>query len=175
MTPMSPQPRRVMSDFQARLDALADEYLTIGCPCRFPRFRAIVARDTSGISEGSFTSEDQRGLIRAFERKVTVVEQQPLEELDRISPGMWRGKCGVCGSDLRRAYNEYSPGGYIDWLIIKRKPGLFDLGASVEKNRTFRCRPFVAPGPEMPGMARASRAFPFMEEDAWFEWMRARA
>jgi hypothetical protein len=164
-----------MSDFQTRLDALVDEYLTIGCPCRFPRFRAIAARETVGICGGSFTSEEQRGLIRAFERRVTVVEQQPLEELEQISPGMWRAKCGVCGSNVRRAYNEYSPGGYIDWLIIKRKPGLTDLGAPIEKNRTFRPRPFVAPGPGMTGMAGASRAFPFMEEDAWFEWMRERA
>jgi hypothetical protein len=54
-----------MTDFQTRLDTLVDEYLTIGCPCRFPRFRAITARKTVGIGGGSFTSEDQRGLILA--------------------------------------------------------------------------------------------------------------
>lgn len=40
------------------IDDLIAEYLAEGCPCRFPRFRATVARDTSGVAGGTFVADD---------------------------------------------------------------------------------------------------------------------
>ncbi len=57
-------------DFHAKLEQLVDHYLSLGCPCRFSRFRSVVARDTSRGCGGAFTSEEQRLLIAIFEAKV---------------------------------------------------------------------------------------------------------
>jgi len=56
--------------------------------------------------------------------------------------------------------------------VIRRAPGLADIGAPVEHGRVFRPRPFVAMGPGMTGMHKAAQAYPFMEEEPWFAWMR---
>jgi hypothetical protein len=162
-----------LDDLERRLEALIEYYLSIGCPCRFPRFRAVVSRDTSKVAGGSFTSADQQYLILAFERKAPIVEKRPLEIFTEVKEGLWLARCGKCGSDLRRAYDEFSPGGFIDGLIVRRAPGLVDLGAPVHHGRVYRSRPFVAPGPAMGGMAQAAKAFPHIDEDAWFVWMRA--
>ncbi len=159
-------------DLQHRLDDLIDFYLSVGCPCRFPRFRANVKRDTLGASGASFTSEDQRGLVRAFDRKAPVVEKRPVEQHAEVSEGMWLGTCGICHADLRRVYDEFSPGGTIDCLVIRPLPTSTDLGAGIEGGRLYRCRPLVSPGPPMQGLAKAATQYPFMEEEGWLAWMR---
>jgi len=156
------------------MDALVDEYLALACPCRFPRFRAVTIRTTHGQGGGSFTSEDQRALIRAFEAKSPVGARRALGGFP-ISDGMWEASCARCGSVVSRSSQEFSPGGWIDWIKITRAPGLVDVGARVEQGRVLRCRPWIATGPDMTGVAIASRAYPFVDEDAWFAWMRERA
>ncbi len=159
----------------ARLDELMEYALSLGCPCRFPRVRAVTARDTRNAAGGAFTSADQRELIHAFERKVPIIEKRPLEIFQQVREGLWLGKCGKCGALLRRAYEEFSPGGTIDWLMITRAKDVPDLGAPLVDGRVLRCRPLEAPGPGMQGMAKASQVFPFLEEDEWFAWIRERA
>jgi len=163
----------VNEDFERKLGELVDYYLSHGCPCRFPRFRAVVSRDTSRTGGGSFTSDDQRGLIHVYEQKVPLVERGPLAGWGGpMSADMYQARCGVCGSAVSRSSNEGAPGGWVDYLVIRPAPGVTPLGAPVEHGRVYRSRPFVAAGPAMGGMQQATEASPFLEEDAWFAWMR---
>ena len=165
----------VSDGFDRKLGDLVDHYLSLGCPCRFPRFRAVVSRDTSRTGGGSFTSEDQRGLIRVYEQKVPLVDRGPLPGRGGpMSADMYQARCGVCGSTVSRSSGEGAPGGWVDYLVIRPAPGVTPLGAPVEQGKVFRARPFVATGPAMAGMQQATQASPFLEEDAWFAWMRAR-
>jgi hypothetical protein len=164
----------VSGPFAQELLALIDYYLAKGCPCRFPRFRAIVKRDTSGVAGGAFRSEEQLMLIRAFEQKVPLVNRQALEGwAGPMNDTTYEAACGVCGSFVARYANEFASGAWVDMLAIRKPKGLADIGAPAEQGRIFRPRPFEPMGPGMTGMYRAAQAYPFMEEELWLEWMRA--
>ena len=159
--------------FAQELLALVDDYLAKGCPCRFPRFRAIVKRDTSGVAGGAFRSEEQLMLIRAFEQKVPLVNRQALEAwAGPMNDATYEAACGVCGSFVARYANEFASGAWVDMLAIRKPKGLADIGAPAEQGRIFRPRPFEPMGPGMTGMYRAAQAYPFMEEELWLAWMR---
>jgi hypothetical protein len=161
--------------FVSWLDELVDYYLAHGCPCRFPRFRAVVGRSTHKVAGGSFTSEEQRRLIYRFEAKVPLVDKQPLEGWGGpVERDMYQAHCEKCGSLVARSSGEFANGGWIDYLSIAPASGVVDLGAPV-KDRLYRPCPWIAPGPGMAGIAGASEAFPLMPEDQWLEWMRALA
>ena len=163
-----------MSDaFGQEVLALVEYYLDKGCPCRFPRFRAIAKRDTSGVAGGAFRSDEQLMLIRAFEQKVPLVNKQALEGwAGPMTDATYEAKCGVCDSFVARYANEFAPGAWVEMLAIRKPKGLADIGAPAEQGRVFRPRPFVPMGPGMTGMYRAAQAYPFMEEDQWLAWMR---
>ena len=46
---------------RATLDTLYADYLARGCPCRFPRFRAVAKQ--WGLPPGILSSEDRDGLV----------------------------------------------------------------------------------------------------------------
>ena len=160
-----------MGDFRDALGALVDFYLEHGCPCLFPRFRAVVARDTSRSCGGSFTSAEQRGLIVAFEAKVPLEGHAALDSLATPLADMYQAKCGVCRSSVYRSSNEFAHGGWIDYLVIHPAPGIVDLGAPVAGGRLFRPCSFTAPAPGMAGIGKAAELFPSMPEDEWLAWM----
>jgi hypothetical protein len=161
------------STLSDELVRLVEYYLEMGCPCRFPRFRAVVSRDTSRIAGGSFTSAEQVGLIGVFEQRVPLGDRAPLEGWGGpAQDGMYQAHCTICGSLVARSSNECAPGGWVDYLSISLAPAVTDLGASFAKGRLHRPSAWVAAGPGMAGIQRASEAFPFMEAEAWFVWMR---
>jgi hypothetical protein len=164
----------VSDAFGQEVLALVGYYLAKGCPCRFPRFRAVVSRDTSGVAGGAFRSDEQMMLIWAFEQKLPLVDRRALEGWGGpMSEHVYEAECGVCGSRVERSSNEFATGAWVEYLVIRRARGLVDLGASVEHGLVFRPRPFVPMGPGMTGMNKAAQAYPFMEEEPWLEWMRA--
>jgi hypothetical protein len=117
-------------DFHAKLEQLVDHYLSLGCPCRFSRFRSVVARDTSRGCGGAFTSEEQRLLIAIFEAKVPIADRAPLAGSGvPMTPTMYQGRCARCGGVVEHSSNEFAPGGWIDYLVIQ-------LGRRVVTNRT---------------------------------------
>jgi len=164
----------VSDPFYDQLLALIDDYLAKGCPCRFPRFRAVVSRDTSRVAEGGvFRSEEQLLLILAYEKMVPLVNRTALEGFGvPVRDDVYQAECGICGSGVERSNNEFAPGAWVEHLVIRRAAGVVDIGARAEPGRVFRPRPFVAMGPGMAGMQGAAQAYPFMEEEPWFAWMR---
>ncbi|GAC1394806.1 MAG: hypothetical protein NVSMB47_04550 [Polyangiales bacterium] len=157
------------------LESTVDELLQDACPCRFPRFRAVVAMDTSRSAGGSFTTGEKPILIGAFERKVPILDRGPLGPYPTALPQMWQGTCGRCGSGVERSSNEFAPGGWVDYLSIRRAKGLVDVGAPIEGGRVFRATGFQSPGPGMEGLARAAQVYPFIGIDEFVRWLRARA
>jgi len=137
-----------------------------GCPCRYPRFRSTVRRDTHGAAGGSFTTAEQRDLIFLYERRMELRDKKD-------APYGWEAFCSRCGSAARYASNEFSPGGFIDYLVVTKAAGLAEIGARVG-NFVPHSGGWICPGPEMAGMQLASKAFPFMPFEEWLRWMRER-
>jgi hypothetical protein len=151
----------------AELVALFDHFLDAGgCPCRYPRFRSTVRRDTHGAAGGSFTTAEQRDLIALYSERVPVRDK-------RDAPYGWEARCERCGSLARFASVEFSPGGFIDYLVIEKPATVTDVGAPVG-NFVYHTGGWISPGPEMAGMQLASKAFPFLPFDEWLAWMRER-
>src|ERR1700678_3357078 len=65
-----------------------------GCPCRFPRFRATVERETD-IFGASMSTWEQQFLMTLFDRIVKLIEP-------KSTKGESRGKCARCGATIRR-------------------------------------------------------------------------
>jgi len=162
-------------NLQAAIDALIDEYLAAGCPCRFPRFRSFVKMDTSKATGGSFTTPEQTWLIAAFEAKVPLVDKAPLGPYEEVLPGMWKARCAKCGSGVARSSNEFAPGGWIDYLVFERAKGLIELGARVEKGLVLRASGFREVAPAMGGMKKAAELWPCVGAERFVEWLRERA
>jgi hypothetical protein len=154
---------------------LLDGYLAEGCPCRFPRFRASCARDTSKKAGGTFVADDQRMLIGGFEQRAALTSRVALGPNDSPMPGMYAADCTVCGSRVERSSVEFGPGGWADFLVIRRGPSLTELGAPIEAGRVLRARPFRPAGPGMEGLGKASAAFPLVYDEEWIAWLQARA
>jgi hypothetical protein len=157
-----------------RAEALIHEYLEDGgCPCRFPRFRSAVKRDTSRSLGAPFKGEDQHALIVAFERHAPLGPRTALGGFPAAVEGMWQAHCERCTSTAERSSSEVATGGWVDFLMILRAPGLTDLGAPID--RALRCRPLIPIGRGPHSSGAAAHLYPIVDEDAWFEWLRARA
>ena len=102
----------------AELESLVTSYLEAsGCPCRYPRFRTSVHRDTTGVCGDSFTTGEQRDLIELFEHHV------PMRGKRQVSHG-WEAACERCGSALRYSVGERSRGDSMDYLVVTRAAGV---------------------------------------------------
>lgn len=75
----------------ADFEALFDHYLAHGCPCRFPRFRATVARDMKEVGAAGWDLSDIRELLEVFDRRVYLLE----ESRDAYTT---KGHCTSCSS-----------------------------------------------------------------------------
>ena len=150
--------------FHAALDALYDFYLANGCPCRFPRFRALGKQ--WGLPSGMLSSADRDQLVAHFERRV------PLDN-KRDAPAGWEAECGRCGGTVRWGWVESSPGGSVEYLTLS--PGQPDIGAKLEPP-ALRCRPWRMTGPGYGSVLKtAGRSYTLVEDDEWFAWLRALA
>jgi hypothetical protein len=164
----------VSNSLVERAEALILDYLQgDGCPCRFPRFRSVVKRDTSRSLGVPFKADDQTALIVAFERHAPLGERSALGPFPAPVDGMWQARCVRCTTAIERSSNEVAPGGWVDFLVIRRAPGTSEIGAPLD--RAFRCRPLVPVGPGPHSMRGAAELYPYIDEDEWFAWLRARS
>jgi hypothetical protein len=148
---------------RATLDTLYEDYLARGCPCRFPRFRAVAKQ--WGLPSGIVSSEDRDGLVGVFEEKVPLVER-------RTDEGGWNATCAKCDASVRmgRAVSSHGETSADYLMITTAQP---DVGARLEQP-LVRCRPWRIVGPGSEGiMVEAGRKYPFVDEADWLAWMRA--
>jgi hypothetical protein len=146
--------------------------LSEGCPCRFPRFRSIAKRDTGRSLGVSCRGIDQSALIVAFEAHAPLSDRRALGPFSAPLESMWQASCLRCSSRVERSSNEIVPGGWADYLVIRRAPELTELGANVD--RLYRCRPLVRLGQGAPNAREAARLYPLIGEDEWFAWLSLR-
>jgi hypothetical protein len=148
---------------RATLDTLYADYLTRGCPCRFPRFRAVAKQ--WGLPPGILSSEDRDGLVGVFEANVPLVDR-------RTDFDGWEATCAKCGASVRmgRAVSSRAET-WVDYLMITAVQA--DVGARLEQP-LVRCRPWRIVGPGSEGiMLEAGRKYPLVDETEWLAWMRA--
>ncbi len=103
--------------------ALFDHYLAQGCPCRFPRFRATVARDMKEVGASLWTVSDIGQLLAAFDERVPLV-------VEKREDFMTRGHCSICSARVIRSWAPVFRDSFLERAEIS--PGhLPDLGAEV--------------------------------------------
>ena len=155
-------------------ELMADWLQGGGCPCRFPRFRATVERDTRLLGAPMMTWE-QDTLITLFDRKVKLVERRPVT----TRPQGHAGRCARCGAAIRRGGVETFRDQWIESMSVVPCPGVEELGAPVDGALTH-CWPFFAVGDAQarsnaePARRDAELTYPRLPLDAWIAWMRVR-
>jgi hypothetical protein len=155
-----------MNDFKEKLAHVVDSMLARGCPCRFPRFRATCARDTSEVGARGYMTWEQGLLIQRFEQTVPNGGIGPA--------GTWstRGHCAICGAQFVRTSEEVFRDAWLDRLEIT--PALPDIGEPVH-TALPRCGKFYSIGPEQHHDAKhlVDIQYPLVSQDDWLAWLSA--
>jgi hypothetical protein len=159
----------------AAIEELMADYLQGGgCACRFPRFRATVARETDIFGAPLMTWE-QDMLIRLFDRKVKLEERRSVT----TRPAGYMGRCPRCGAAIRRGSVESFRDQWIEYLSVEPRTGVAELGPPVI-GALPHCWPFFAVGDAkarsdaVPARRDAEVTYPRLPLDTWLAWMRAR-
>jgi hypothetical protein len=146
------------AELRNRIDEAVGKMLQDGCPCRFPRFRAMVARDTQQAGFACFTSEEQPMLIDAYVRAVPLVN----------------GRCVRCGALAVRWAWEFGKTAFVEYMRFEDST-LSDLGAPAS-SPIPRCRPFYATGFATKAQRKkVERFYPRLTETDWLSWLLERA
>ena len=103
------------------LEALFEHYFKHGCPCRFPRFRATVARDLREIGAPDWGVSDISSLLSVFDQRVRLLDKTNVDfEV--------RGRCESCGANVVRFWAPVFRDSFLEGAHIT--PGaLPDVGA----------------------------------------------
>jgi hypothetical protein len=157
-----------MAAFSKAIDDLVAFYLSHACPCRFPRFRATVARDVSVLlSAPEYVNPEQQLLIDRFDALVTLADRSSV-------PRGWRGRCTRCGADVVREDLELDAGPACHLFITPS--GAADVGApfadAIPQVHGFFPLDRSGGSPRVEAELRA--AFPHMDWEQWLAWMRER-
>jgi hypothetical protein len=158
-------------------ELMADFLQGGGCPCRFPRFRATVARDTASFGALPTTWE-QSLLITLHDRKAMLRNNRPLV---RRGEGVgYQAECARCGATVSRLGLEVQRDQWYDRMTVRPKPGVEELGAAVA-GALPHCWPFFAVAGSERERAAADRArrdseitYPRLSLDDWLAWMGER-
>jgi hypothetical protein len=168
-TPPRNAPEQTEADtkaFAAELEALFGRLLEHGCPCRFPRFRATVSRDTREVGAPNFTTWEQQALVSMFDLRV------PLRDREARPVGH-DGHCALCGAAVERWGEEPFRSAWIEYLKITPAPGVEDVGAEVH-TAVPHCWPFFSAAPQeyqrnLEHMVALH--YPRVSRQAWLDWI----
>jgi len=151
------------------IDGLFDHYFGHGCPCRFPRFRAAVARNLREIGAWDWGLSDMDRLLAVFDRRVRLLDTVRVD-FDT------RGRCATCNADVIR----YSAPIFRDSSLqgARITPGaLLDVGAAVTWPLPIYGHAYPA-GPDRLTRGeeeRIQRAYPRLSAADWAAYMEALA
>ena len=163
------QQTQASSDDSTRLIAECEKLMAEwlrdnGCPCRFPRFRATVERETDifGASMGTW---EQQHLMMLFDRKLKLVE------IKRVA-GKREGRCPRCGAAIRRWEAEPRRDQIMDHMRVVPNLGIADIGAPLD-GQLPRCFSFFGVA-DAKTLRDADLQYPRLSLDAWIAWMKVR-
>jgi hypothetical protein len=154
---------------QDDIRGLFDHYLAHGCPCRFPRFRATVAREMKEVGASLWTVSDIGQLLAAFDQRVPVA-------VDKRQEFMTQGRCSICDARVIRSWAPVFRDSFLERAEIT--PGrLPDLGAEVLGivpvcGRIFPAAPVNVMTAER---TRIEDAYPRLSPKDWLLYMAALA
>ncbi|MGD0674446.1 MAG: hypothetical protein ABSC94_03460 [Polyangiaceae bacterium] len=149
------------------VDGLMDYFLAHGCPCRFPRFRALCERDTAAVGAPGYTSTEQQSLVLAFDRAAPLVERRPLPG----KPG-YRAKCARCGAGIERLSVEHFRDMWIEYLRVRPAKTVVDVGEPLHAP-VPHCLPFYHAGATNPSEEQMlALSYPFLPVNDWLAWIR---
>jgi hypothetical protein len=149
----------------AAFEQLMEDWLQDnGCPCRFPRFRATVERETDifGASMGTW---EQQTLIRLIDRRLRLVGSQWVREGRE-------GECPRCGAVIRRWEVEERRDQVMDHMRVVPRAGVEDLGAPVD-GALPRCSRFFGTNDKR-ALRDAEVQYPVLPLADWIAWMSER-
>lgn len=147
------------------LEALFDRYFAHGCPCRFPRFRATVARDLNEIGASDWSVSDADDLLEVFDRRVRLVEKSRADFATR-------GRCEVCGAEVIRSSAPIFRDSSLERAYIT-PAALPDVGAAASWpvpicGHVFQAGPGNVTRDEK---ERIQRAYPRLNSPDWLAYM----
>jgi hypothetical protein len=167
-TAPEPPPRRDADDTEAfapKLEVLFDHFFEHGCPCRFPRFRATVLRDTREVGAPDYTTWEQQALVALFDRRVPLLDREN-------RPVGHEGRCASCGSHVERWGVESFRDAWIEYLRITPAAGVPDTGAELH-TPVPHCWPFFRAGPPDRSLGHiVDLHYPKVSQDDWLAWIR---
>lgn len=153
--------------FNAGLDKLFDHFLEHGCPCRFPRFRATVSRDTRDVGVPHCTTREQQALIRIFEQRVALRDRTN----DYVG---YEGTCSACGAHVKQWNEEVYRDSWIAFMRITPSPGVTDAGAPLH-TAVPHCGPFFSATPmdyRQNPLHMVNLQYPKVSPEDWLAWIR---
>jgi hypothetical protein len=147
------------------IGALFDHYFAHGCPCRFPRFRAAVARDLREVGAPNWGLSDIRRLLAVFDRRVRLLEKIRVD-FDT------RGRCETCGAEVIRFSAPVFRDSSLEGAHITPGP-LPDVGAAVTWPLPIYGHVYNASGDNVTRAEeeRLDRAYPRLAAADWFAYM----
>lgn len=150
------------------IEHLFDGYYDGGCPCRYPRFRAAVARDLAEVGAPQWGVSDTWLLLSEFDRRFSAADQ------DTHSFG-FNANCASCGARVKRFGVPVFRDSFIERAIIEPQ-GAPDIGADVIGvvpivGVVYPAGPDNAPRSER---ERIEASYPRFEVAAWLSYMTAR-
>jgi len=156
-TPESSGPANITS-----VRGLFDFYLSVGCPCRFPRFRRTVE---VALPEG-VASHDINGLVAEFDRRL------PVRDRSKKQGDVWTCRCALCDSRIVRTESEAFRDSFVDRAEIELQAGVIDLGAAVSSPiPLFSGLHAAAPGIRKERIEEAAMSFPHLSELDWLAYL----
>ena len=147
--------------------ALFDHYLSHGCPCRFPRFRATVARDLGEVGASLWDVSDIAQLLTTFDQRVPLV-------VDKREGVLTRGRCSICDAQVVRSWAPVFRDSFRERAKIAPGPHP-DLGADVLGpvpvcGHVFPAAPVSVTKDER---TRIEHAYPRLTPKDWLAYMAA--
>jgi hypothetical protein len=157
------------ADAKTDFESLFDYYLSHGCPCRFPRFRATVGRDMKEIGAPQWDVSEVPALLQIFDRRVPLTK-------DTETDYSIKGRCKICNAQVYRWGAPVFRDSFIERARIT--PGdLPDVGADADGPVPV-CGSVYPAGPSnvmRVERERIENAFPRLSPSLWLEYMKALA
>jgi hypothetical protein len=150
----------------AEVETLFDYYFALGCPCRFPRLRATLARDFAEVGAREWTVAELPVLLQVFDRRVQL-------HVLRREAYATHGTCATCGAEVNRFGVPMFQDSFIERAIIT--PGTQpDIGAGIHAlvpicGDVFRAAPGTVRRDEL---LRIRSAYPHLDKADWLAYMR---
>lgn len=115
---------------QKAIEGVYEFYLSNGCPCRFPRFRKLVAFNSEDFGIVPTASLESHLLLDLALRGSQKIYRATSEPSSDQGESTWMHECSRCGARIAEHYAEYSINMFREYIAFVELKAL-DIGAPV--------------------------------------------